>query len=169
MSDKATSMHKPLITADMALATLSSTLAGAQPQYGPPGQQGRHGPPGQQGPQGANPGPQGQPAPQNGCYPGESRSDCRQRLTVQQRTHHQYVWNNGRYEDQNANGAAAALTIFGFILNAAIVGSTSDRDYYNYHRNDHAWQTRCRSSYRSFNSSNGTYLGRDGYRHYCTR
>ena len=42
-------MHKTLITAVMAIATLSSSFAGAQPMQGPPGQQGRQGPPGQQG------------------------------------------------------------------------------------------------------------------------
>lgn len=166
-------MHKPLITAVMAIATLSSSLAGAQPMQGPQGEQG-YGQHGQQGQQGyGQRGPQGQQEygqqGAGGCYPGEQTHDCRQRLSVQRRTHHNYVWQNGRYEDQNASGAAAAAGIIGFILGAAIAGSASDRDYYNAHRNDRDWQTRCRTIYHSFNRNTGTYIGQDGYRHYCTR
>jgi hypothetical protein len=115
-------------------------------------------------------GPQGRVGPQtSGCYPGERSYDCQQRLSVQRRTHHNYVWQNGQYEDQSANGAAVAAGIFGFILNAAIVGSTSDRDYYNAHRGDPAWRTRCRGAYPSFDYNSGTYMGSDNNRHYCTR
>ena len=154
-------MRKALITASMAIATLSSSFAGAQPMQGPPGQQGRHGPPGQQGRQGAQ--------TARGCYPGEPARDCRQRLSVERRTRHQYVWQNGRYEERDTTGRTVAAGIIGFILGAAIAGSNSDRDYYNAHRNDNGWRTRCRATYHSFNSSTGTYVGRDGYRHYCTR
>ena len=155
-------MHKPLITAVIAIATLSSSLAGAQPMQGLQGY-GHHGQQGQQG--------YGQPGPQGagGCYPGEQPNDCHQRLSVQQRTHHNYVWRNGRYEDQNASGAAAAAGIIGFLMGMAIAGSSSDVDYYHAHRNDRGWQTRCRSAYRSFDGNTGTYIGQDGYRHYCTR
>jgi hypothetical protein len=121
-----------------------------QPGYGQPGQQGW----------------QGGPA-QDGCYPGEY--DCQQRLRTQQRTHHNYVWRNGQYEAQDAAGAQIAAGIIGFILDAAILGSNSDRDYYNAHRNDRGWRTRCRSAYSTFDFNTGTYRGRDGYRHYCTR
>ena len=163
-------MHKTLITAVMAVATLSSSFAGAQPMQGPPGLQGRQGPPGQQGRQGP-PGQQGRQGPQaaSGCYAGEPSGDCRQRLSVQRRTRNQYVWQNGRYEERDTTGRTVAAGIIGFILGAAIAGSTSDRDYYNAHRNDNGWRTRCRATYHSFNSSTGTYLGQDGYRHYCTR
>jgi len=162
-------MHKTLITAVMAIATLSSSLAAAQPMRGPPGQQGRQGPPGQEGRQGP-PGQHGREGPQNaGCYPGEPSYDCRQRLSVQRRTNRQYVWRDGRYEARDSSGATVAAGIIGFILGAAIAGSTSDRDYYNTHRNDRGWRTRCSRAYGSFNSGTGTYLGRDGYRHYCTR
>ena len=34
------------------------------------------------------------------------------------------------------------------MLGAAIVGSNSDRDYYNHHRNDRGWRNRCRASPR---------------------
>lgn len=104
-----------------------------------------------------------------GCFPRERASDCRERLRVQQRSHHRYVWRNGRYEDQDAGNAAVVGGILGFILGAAIAGSNNDRDYYYAHRNDRGWRARCRSAYRGFDYRTGTYLGRDGYRHYCTR
>lgn len=156
-------MHKALITAVMAVAALSSSLAGAQPMQWPQGQQPGYGQHGRQGQPGYGQQYNG------GCYPGEQPNDCRQRLNVQQRTHHNYVWRNGRYEDQNASGAAAAAGIIGFLMGMAIAGSSSDVDYYHAHRNDRGWQTRCRSAYRSFDRNTGTYIGQDGYRHYCTR
>ena len=103
------------------------------------------------------------------CFPGERASDCRQRRSVEQRNNHHYVLRNGRYEDQDASNTAVIGGILGFILGAAIAGSNSDRDYYNAHRNDRGWRTRCRSAYPGFDYRTGTYLGRDGYRHYCTR
>jgi len=102
-----------------------------------------------------------------GCFAGERSADCSQRQRVEQRSNHHYVYRNGRYEDQS--GAAVAGTILGFMLGAAIVGSNSDRDYYNAHRNDRGWRNRCRASYRGFDYRTGTYVGPDGYRHYCTR
>jgi hypothetical protein len=148
-------MHKTLITAVMAIATLSSSFATAQPMQGPPGHHGGQGPQGRQ--------------MAGDCYVGESSHDCRERLSVQRRNRHEYVWQNGRYEERDPSGQTVAAGIIGFILGAAIAGSTSDRDYYHAHRNDNGWRTRCRSTYRSFDYNTGTYIGRDGYRHYCTR
>ena len=125
-----------------------------QPGYGQPG----FGQPGY--------GQNGQPG---GCYPGENPYDCQQRFGAQRRSHRNYVWRNGQYEEQNAAGATVAAGIIGFILDAAIVGSSSDRDYYYAHRDDHGWRNRCRSAYSSFDYHTGTYRGQDGYRHYCTR
>jgi hypothetical protein len=160
-------MHKTLTTAVMAIAALSSSLAGAQPQHGPQGGQDQHGGQNLQGQYQQGHGPQ---EPQsNGCYPGEQSNDCSQRLHVQQRTHHNYVWQNGHYVDQDAHNAAAAAGIVGFFMGLAIAGSSSDRDYYEAHRNDRNWQHHCSTTYHSFDSNTGTYIGRDGYRHYCTR
>jgi hypothetical protein len=140
-------MRKKLIAAVMAVATLGSGVAAAQASPGGAQlievQYGR------------------------GCFAGERSADCRERMRVEQRSHHHYVWRNGRYEDQS--GAAIAGGILGFILGAAIVGSSSDRDYYNHHRNDRGWRTRCRSAYSNFDYRTGTYVGPDGYRRYCTR
>ena len=101
------------------------------------------------------------------CYNGESARDCRERLAVQQRSHRSYVWRDGRYEDRDSGAVAAG--ILGFILGAAIAGSDSDREYYHAHRHDHRWRDRCRAAYGDFDYESGTYVGRDGYRHYCTR
>ena len=141
-------MTKNLITAAVAVAMLASGAAGAQPT------QGFHGPAA-----GLN---------GRGCYSGERYGDCTQRRRAEQQSHHQYVWRNGRYEDQNA-GAAVAGGILGFMLGAAIAGSSSDRDYYQAHRYNRGWRTRCRAAYPGFDYRNGTYLAPDGYRHYCTR
>ncbi len=105
-----------------------------------------------------------------GCYAGERRDDCRERLRVEQQNRHRYVWRNDHYEEQDAaTGAAVAGGIIGFALGAAIAGSNSDRDHYYSHRNDRDWQSRCRATYPDFDPNTGTYAGQDGYRHYCTR
>jgi hypothetical protein len=105
----------------------------------------------------------------SGCYNGERSDDCRERLRYEQHTQRHYVWRGDHYESQDAAGAAAAAGIIGFIMGAAIVGSPSDRDYYNAHRNDADWRSRCSSAYSGFDYNTGTYIGRDGYRRYCTR
>ena len=113
-------------------------------------------------------GTRGSPASQgrNACFAGEDRGDCRERLRVQRRTNSTYVWRNGRYEA--SSGAATSGNIIGFAHGAPLVGSSSDRDYVNSHKNDRSWRTRCQRTYRSFNWRTGTYLGLDGSRHYCT-
>lgn len=105
----------------------------------------------------------------NGCYSGERGDDCRERLRYEQQSQHHYVWRGDHYESQDAAGAAAAAGIIGFIMGVAVAGSPSDRDYYNAHRHDNDWRHRCSSSYSGFDDNSGTYLGQDGYRHYCTR
>jgi opacity protein-like surface antigen len=140
-------MHKKLIAIALAAATLASSAAVAQPMQ-----------------RGNGPGPA---LNSRGCFPGERSSNCSQRRQAEQRGGHHYVWRNGRYED--STGAAIAGGILGFMLGAAIVGSNSDRDYYNHHRNDRGWRTRCQTAYNGFDYRTGTYLGPDGYRHYCTR
>jgi len=142
-------MNKQLITAVVAVALLASGAAGAQPTQRDRGHA-----------DGLN---------SRGCYNGERSSDCSERRRVEQQSHHRYVWRDGRYEDQDAGGAAIAGGILGFMLGAAIAGSSSDRDYYNAHRNDRDWRNRCSTAYPGFDYRNGTYLGPDGYRHYCTR
>ena len=105
----------------------------------------------------------------SGCFRGERTRDCRERLRVERRSNQRYIWRNGRYERRDSNNAAVAGAILGFILGAAIAGSDRDRDYYYTHRNDRRWRARCRAAHRGFDYRTGTYLGRDGYRHYCTR
>lgn len=104
-----------------------------------------------------------------GCYNGERRDDCRERLRYEQQSHHRYVWRGDHYEDQDQTDAAVAGGIIGFILGAAIAGSNSDRDYYNAHRNDRDWRQRCANSHPGFDPNTGTYVGPDGLRRYCTR
>lgn len=141
-------MKRHLITAALALTIASSGLAaGAQPY------QGQH-----------------REQAYQGCFPGERSSDCRARQSVERRGQHRYVRrDDGRYEERDSSGAAIASGILGFVLGAAIAGSASDRDYYVSHRHDRGWRNRCRSEYRGFDYRTGTYMGPDGYRHYCTR
>ena len=73
----------------------------------------------------------------------------------------------GRRYRRSDDGAAIAAGVLGFALGAAIAGSASDRDYYRSRRSDRAWLASCSSRYRSFDPASGTYLGFDGYRHYC--
>jgi hypothetical protein len=141
-------MNRNLITAVLAVAMVSSGCASQQGWQGPR-EEGRDG-------------------GRGSCYAGEQRDDCRERLRVEQQSHRRYVWRDGRYEDQDAAGAAVAGAILGFVLGAAVAGSSSDRDYYQAHRNDRDWRNRCNGQ-PGFDQRSGTYLGQDGYRHYCTR
>ena len=85
-----------------------------------------------------------------------------------ERQHHRHlVWRDGRYYD-NDTGAAVAGGILGFALGAAIAGSRDDYNYYYSHRYDRGWRARCRDL-PGFDWRTGTFIGRDGYRHYCTR
>jgi hypothetical protein len=81
---------------------------------------------------------------------------------------------NGRgYYDRNYRGvqrdegAAVAAGFLGFVLGAAIAGSQTDRTYANQRMSDRNWINSCSQRYRSFDPNSGTYLGYDGYRHYC--
>lgn len=107
------------------------------------------------------------PVQNRNCFPGERSVDCRERFRVEQHSHRNYVYRNGHYEDNSGNAVVGA--IFGFALGAAIAGSQQDHDYYYSHRNDRGWRARCRSAYGNFDYHTGTYMGDDGYRHYCTR
>jgi hypothetical protein len=144
-------MKKELFVALAATAMLASGVASAQPMQGDHGQWNQDRRDGQN---------------SRGCYPGERYGDCSQRRSVERRRHHHYVWRDGRYMDQDDSAGTAFL---GFVLGAAIAGSNSDRDYYNSHRNDRGWRSRCRDAYDGFDYRTGTYIGPDGYRHYCTR
>jgi hypothetical protein len=147
-------MTRKLVTATVTIALLAAGASGAQPYPG-----GRHlGNPGRDDARAAN-----------GCYRGERPSDCRQRLQAERRSQHRYVYRDGRYEQQDNGGSAVAAGILGFILGAAIAGSSHDRDYYTTHKSDNGWKFRCRAAYRSFDVRTGTYAGTDGYRHYCVR
>ena len=141
-------MLKSLMTAALAAATLSTAACATGPYDGGRDYSG---------------------GPRGGCYPGERRDDCRERLSYERQSNHRYVWRDDHYEAQDATGAAIAGGIIGFILGTAIAGSNSDRDYYNAHRNDREWRNRCHAAHPGFDERTGTYLGQDGYRHYCTR
>jgi len=103
-----------------------------------------------------------------GCYRGESRWSCRDRMRWERRHNRRLVWRDGRYYDNNGAGAAIVGGILGFALGAAIAGSQDDHDYYMRHRYDRSWRRRC-SGLPGFDWRSGTYMGRDGYRHYCVR
>jgi len=141
-------MRKSLITTLLAVATLSSAGCATGPYDGRDHRADRYG---------------------GGCFSGERRGDCRERLRYEQQSQHRYVWRGDHYEDQDQAGAAITGGIIGFILGAAIAGSTSDRDYYNAHRNDRDWRDRCARSHPGFDERTGTYVGQDGFRRYCTR
>jgi hypothetical protein len=145
-------MHKSVITTVVAIAALSSAACASGPYGGSYG----------------GPGPRADYA-RGGCYAGERRDDCSERLRYEQRSNRHYVWRNDHYEPQDTAGAAVAGAVIGFILGTAIAGSTSDRDYYNAHKNDRDWHNRCASTYQGYDSRTGTYVGPDGYRRYCTR
>lgn len=150
-------MRKRLISAALAATTLTAGAAGAQPLQLDRGL--------------ASAGEASVLAVQwrGGCYRGERPGDCRDRLRWERGGHHgHWVWRNGRYVNDDP-GAAIAGGILGFALGAAIAGADSDRDYYLSHRRDRGWRARCRAAYPGFDWNSGTYVGPDGYRHYCLR
>ncbi len=65
-------------------------------------------------------------------------------------------------------GAALAAGFLGFVLGAAIAGSANQQAYARAHLSQREWIAECARRYRSFDAGSGTYLGYDGYRHYCT-
>lgn len=65
------------------------------------------------------------------------------------------------------NSSALAAGFLGFVLGAAIAGSSKDRTYATSRLSDQSWTATCSRKYRSFDARSGTYLGYDGYRHYC--
>jgi hypothetical protein len=71
----------------------------------------------------------------------------------------------GRYRRDDS--AAVAAGFLGLALGAAIAGSANERSYAETHRGEAAWIASCQQRYRSFDPASGTYLGFDGYRHYC--
>ncbi|HWA62307.1 MAG TPA: hypothetical protein VG939_13085, partial [Caulobacteraceae bacterium] len=90
-------MKKQLLTALAAATMLASGAAGAQPMQG-----GDHG----RGDRGHSEG-----LDRRGCYAGERGYDCNQRRAVERRSHHHYVWRDGRYQDDS--GAAVAGGVLG--------------------------------------------------------
>lgn len=147
-------MRQSLIVTLVAAAALTAAACETGPYGG--------------GPYGGGPGPYAGPPGGGGCYAGERRDDCRERLRYEQQTQHRYVWRGDHYEDQNAAGAAIAGGIIGFILGAAIAGSSHDRDTYVAHRNDREWHNRCAVAHPGYDRNTGTYAGPDGLRRYCT-
>ena len=65
------------------------------------------------------------------------------------------------------DSSALAAGFLGFVLGAAIAGSANDRSYATTRLSDQSWTANCTRRYRSFDARSGTYLGFDGYRHYC--
>ena len=57
--------------------------------------------------------------------------------------------------------------ILGFALGAAVVDSAEQQRYAQSRLNDPGWIAYCARRYNSFDPYTGTYLGRDGLRHYC--
>lgn len=83
------------------------------------------------------------------------------------RRHGRGYYNRTYGYDRRDNGSAIAAGFLGLVLGAAIAGSNRDRDYAYERMQNREWIRRCSRTYRSFDARSGTYLGYDGYRHYC--
>ncbi len=98
--------------------------------------------------------------------PGNNRDAFRDRSYWDRRHGRGYYNRNyGGYRRDNSSAIAAGF--LGLVLGAAIAGSSNDRDYARSRMSDRQWIASCERRYRSFDRSSGTYLGYDGYRHYC--
>lgn len=76
-----------------------------------------------------------------------------------------YVRRHEPARDEHDDAIIAGL--LGFALGAAIAGSHQDKARVESHRDDREWIASCARRYRSFDPVSGTYLGKDGLRHYC--
>ena len=95
-----------------------------------------------------------------------NREAFRDRRIVDQRQGSGYY--NRTYGETHRNDSSAiAAGFLGFVLGAAIAGNSNDRSYANNRHNNRSWNNACSRRYRSFDRNSGTYLGYDGYRHYC--
>jgi hypothetical protein len=74
-----------------------------------------------------------------------------------------------RRDRRGNDGDALAAGIIGFALGAAIVGSQNESQYTYERRDDRRHRAACTRTYRSYDWRSNTYLGPDGYRHYCVR
>lgn len=96
----------------------------------------------------------------------QSREAFRDRRYVDRRQGRGYYDRN--YGSMRRDDSSAIEAGFlGFVLGAAITGSGNDRTYANSRLNNRRWTRACSRRYRSFDARSGTYLGNDGYRHYC--
>lgn len=85
-----------------------------------------------------------------------------------------YYGRHHRHRDFDA-GSAAAAGIVGLAAGAIIGGAianSNQQPVYDYrmdpnYRSRADWDAYCYSKYRSYDARTGTYLGYDGYRHYC--
>jgi hypothetical protein len=79
-------------------------------------------------------------------------------------------WLRRHGHDDDDHDAATGLivgAILGFVLNAAIADTREHQDYARSRLNDPGWIAYCARKYASFDPYSGTYMGRDGLRHYC--
>ncbi len=78
----------------------------------------------------------------------------------------------GRHWDNDGAGAAVAAGIAGLAVGAIVGSAGSGPPAYYYSSGSpqpwsSGWYRYCASRYRSFDPRSGTYLGYDGYRHFC--
>ena len=115
----------------------------------------------------------GEPLIQNVQY-GDRRGDNRgyDRNAFRDRSYWDRSRGRGYYDrtygrQYRDNDSAIAAGFLGFVLGAAITGSANERAYADSRLADSGWVGNCSRRFRSFDPGSGTYLGYDGYRHYC--
>lgn len=97
----------------------------------------------------------------NGQWVDQSRWDQGRQREFQRNSRYR------NYGNRNNGGDALAAGIVGFALGAAILGSQNDSGRAYGYSQDSGHIATCRTRYRSYDAGSNSYLGNDGYRHYC--
>ena len=149
------------LIAAAAMVAMTPVQASAQGPYAPPGHE-----------QGRGPSDQGRGPPGGDQYRGQDQDQYYSRgrwVGPDQWRQDRQSWEDNyrrRHKKQKQDNTAAIIAgVIGLALGAAIVGSQDEAR--RARTPDTSRDGQCRAKYRSYDAPSGSYMGYDGFRHYC--